>query len=68
LRFLRIYIRLDDTPSSATKCSSDDKPAFADFTSAGRFGSKIISMYLFHYYSFFLEKNAQKAGLIGHRF
>jgi hypothetical protein len=30
LRFLRIYIRPDDTPSSATKCSSDDKPAFAD--------------------------------------
>jgi hypothetical protein len=57
---------VDDTPSSATKCSSDDKPAFADFTPAGWFGGKIIAMHLFHYYGFFLEKNAQKAGLMGH--
>jgi hypothetical protein len=32
------------------------------------FGIKITAMYLFHYYGFFLKKNAQKAGLMGHRF
>jgi len=58
---------VDDTPSSATKCSGDDKPAFADFTAAGWFGGKIIAMYPFNYYGFFLEKNAQKAGLMGYR-
>jgi hypothetical protein len=34
----------------------------------GCFGVKIISAYVFHYYRFFLEKTAQKAGLIGLRF
>jgi hypothetical protein len=29
---------------------------------------KITAMYLFHYYDFFLENNAQKAGLMGCRF
>jgi hypothetical protein len=64
----QINIRVDDTPSSATKCSSDDKPAFADFRQLGWFGIKIISTYIFNYYSFFLEKITQKAGLIAHHF
>ena len=37
-------------------------------TPAGWFGIKIIAMYLFHYYGFFLKKTAQKAGLMGYRF
>jgi hypothetical protein len=68
LWLLRVYFRADDTPLSATKCSSNDKPAFADLRSMGCFGVKIISAYVFHYYRFFLEKTAQKAGLIGLRF
>jgi hypothetical protein len=59
---------MDDTPLSAAKCSSNDKPAFADLRPLGWFGTKIIVTYLFHYYCFFLGKIAQKAGLIGHRF
>jgi hypothetical protein len=49
---------MDDTPLSATKCSGDDKPAFADLRRPGRFGIKIIAAYLFHYGGFFLKKNA----------
>jgi hypothetical protein len=43
-------------------------PAFANLRLLGWFGIKIIATYLFHYYCFFLEKIAQKAGLIGVRF